>query len=545
MHPADLKLHFSAGDAIVLIAYVAAVLGAGWLAARRQRGKGAAEYLLAGRSLTTPVFVMTLVSTWYGGILGVGEFTYSYGVANWFIQGVPYYLFALLFAFLLAGKIRASNLTTIPDRLEEAYDRRTALLGAGLTFLLMTPAPYVLMLGLLIQMITGWSLPVCVAVGTLAATVYLFAGGFRADVYTDVLEFILMFAGFGLIIPYAVSAFGGWDVLRLHLPPLHLTLHGGNSVQFILVWFFIALWTLVDPAFYQRCAAARSGDVARRGILWSILFWMVFDMMTVTVGLYARALLPDLRQPVMAYPLLAEVLLPPVAKGFFFVGLLATIMSTLNTLAFVSGTTLGRDVVVRLKRRRGAAAVPDDGDAWRGGAPPVANDADAWRTGAAPVADESDAQRRAEKQVDTGRTGGAQKVSQHGDDVREGIAGDNDPAGKEKGWVQAGLIVSALLAIALALLIPSVVKLWYTIGTVIVPGLLVPLVSTYIPSLRVGARAGFRAMLLGWLTSTVWLLAGWTREIGVSEFYPFGLEPMYPGLAVSVCVWVWGRLTRS
>ena len=48
---------------------------------------------------------MTLVSTWYGGILGVGEFSYRYGISNWVIQGVPYYVFALFFAFLLAKRI--------------------------------------------------------------------------------------------------------------------------------------------------------------------------------------------------------------------------------------------------------------------------------------------------------------------------------------------------------------------------------------------------------------------------------------------------------
>ncbi|HSQ76293.1 MAG TPA: sodium:solute symporter family protein [Bacteroidota bacterium] len=523
MNPTDPVLHFATGDAVVLVAYAAAVLGAGWLAVRRQRGSGVTEYLLAGRSLTVPLFVMTLVSTWYGGILGVGEFTYSYGIANWVIQGIPYYVFALLFAFLLAGKIRASSLTTIPDRLEQAYDRRTALLGAGLTFLLMTPAPYVLMLGILLQMITGWSLPVCVVAGTIVTTGYLFAGGFRADVYTDVLEFVLMFAGFGLIIPFAVSSFGGWDVLSAHLPPLHLTFHGGHSAQFILVWFFIALWTLVDPAFYQRCAAAESGAVARKGILWSILFWIIFDMMTVTVGLYARAILPPLGQPVMAYPMLAEHLLPPVAKGLFFTGLIATIMSTLNTLAFVSGTTLGRDVVLRLRRRGGFAV--------SGG-----------------VTD------RIDGQTGTGRDPHIGTVSDHhsknGTDLHAGDGrsyrtenGTENPA--EKRWVQAGLLMSAMLAVVLALSIPSVVKLWYTIGTVIVPGLLIPLVSTYFPSLRVGARAGFSIMLGGWLTSSVWLLAGWTRELGVSENYPFGIEPMYPGLAVSLLLWLRGRMIRS
>ncbi len=473
-------VHLSTIDVLLIGLYFAAVLAVGFFAGRRTRGGDALEYLLAGRSLTVPLFVMTLVSTWYGGILGVGEFSYRYGISNWVIQGVPYYVFALVFAVVLAKRIRATNLTTIPDMLEHAYDRRTAVLGAGLTFLLMTPAPYVLMLGVLLQMLTGWQPAVCVIAGTVVTTVYLLTGGFRSDVYTDVLEFVLMFLGFGIIIPFAASQYGGWAFLTAHVPAQHLTWSGGNSLQFVLVWFFIALWTLVDPAFHQRCYAAKSGAVAQRGILWSIVFWIVFDAMTATAGLYARAILPDLEQPLMAYPKLAEVILPSAAKGLFFVGLLATIMSTLNTLAFVSATTLGRDIVWRMLR---------------------------------------------------GRNGGTGEAGEGG-------------RGEEGMWVRIGLVVSGVLAVILALMIPSVIKLWYTIGTVIVPGLLVPLVTAYFRSVRVAARWAFASMCSGWLTSLAWLVAGWSQELGVSVFYPLGIEPMYPGLVASVLVWCGGMAAR-
>ena len=72
------------------------------------------EYLLMGRRLTLPAFVMTLVSTWYGGILGVSQFSYSYGVSNWIVFGVPYYVFGLVFAFFLANRARESQAETIP-----------------------------------------------------------------------------------------------------------------------------------------------------------------------------------------------------------------------------------------------------------------------------------------------------------------------------------------------------------------------------------------------------------------------------------------------
>ncbi len=460
---------FTFADVIVVAGYFGIVLLAGFTGGGK-RGEDTVQYLLAGRSLTTPIFVMTLVSTWYGGILGVGEFSYLYGISNWVVQGVPYYIFAAIFAFLLAGRIRASNLLTIPDKLRSSYDRRTGILGAVLTFFLMTPAPYILMLAVLLEVVTGWPLILCLLLGTAAATVYLWAGGFRADVRTDVVEFVFMFVGFAVILPNAYGKFGGAEYIATHDPPMHLRWDGGNSIQFILVWFFIALWTLVDPSFHQRCYAARSGSVARNGILLSIIFWFLFDAMTATAGLYARAALPGLTQPMMAYPLLAEVTLPPGAKGMFFAGMLATIMSTLNTLAFVSAATLGRDIL------------------WRG-------------------------------------LEGRIRMS-------------------ENSLTRAGLLVSALLSIALALLIPSVIKLWYVIGTTIVPGLLIPLVTAYYEPLRVSPRFAFAGMLLAWLTSLLWMLSGWSEGIAATARYPLGIEPMYPGLFAGLAVWGGGMVEK-
>ena len=81
----------------------------------------AADYMLGGRRLTLPAFVASLVATWYGGILGVGEYTFRYGISNWLVFGVPYYLAAFLFAMLLAAKARRTQFITIPDRLNQYY----------------------------------------------------------------------------------------------------------------------------------------------------------------------------------------------------------------------------------------------------------------------------------------------------------------------------------------------------------------------------------------------------------------------------------------
>ena len=292
---------------------------------------------------------------------------------------------------------------------------------------------------------------------------YLFTGGFKADVRTDVVEFFFMFAGFGIIIPFCFAQYGGLDFLRAQPPPLHLTWHGGNDVQYIVVWFFIALWTFVDPSFHQRCYAAKDGRTAQEGHprLGRLLVPLRpddRDDRASTPG----PILPGLAEPVMAYPLLAETVLPPVAKGLFFAGILATIMSTLNTAAFVSAQTLGRDIVWRIDKER---------------CPPLPEEADAV-----------------------------------------GIGGHGCP------FVGTGAPD------------PSVIQLWYTIGTVIIPGLLVPLVGVI---LKNGSPSPIRVCLddARLADLDLWLLVGWREQLGGSESYPFGIEPMYPGLTVSVVLW--------
>jgi SSS family solute:Na+ symporter len=299
---------------------------------------------------------------------------------------------------------------------------------------------------------------------------YLYSGGFRSDVWVNAFEFIMMFAGFAAMVFFAVRTYGGFGFIEANVPDQHLTWHGGNSLQYVAVWFLIALWTLVDPAFHQRCYAAKDGTTAQRGILVSVLFWFVFDVLTTATGLYARAAIKDLEQPVFSYPLLAEMTLPVVAKGLFYVGLLATIMSTLSSLMFISAMTIGNDIAGRLTKH----------------------------------ADRNTVVRR---------------------------------------WTKMGLFLSGLFAVGLALLVPSVVSIWYTIGTTIIPGLLVPLIASYFWNLRIPAAYAFNAMLFGWLTSSGSLLYGvLNAEAGISGYW-LGIEPMVPGLAVSILIWAAGRIS--
>lgn len=338
---------------IVYFAFLAAV----WLRLLGRRS-GMAEYLVAGRAVTLPALVATLVTTWYGGILGVGEYSYRFGISNWLVFGVPYYMGALLFAVAFARRARQAELFTIPDLLHRHYGRGPAFAGALLVFITSAPAAYVLMLGTLFASMFGLPLVPCVIAAAVLSLFYIDRGGLRTVVFTDQVQFVLMYLGFFLIVGFLVAQHGGLQFLRRSLPPAHFTWHGGNPPAAIFVWYVIALSTLVDPGFWQRAYAARDPKVARRAVLWSIVCWAVFDFLTTSTGMYARAVLPHLKDPVFAFPELARVTLPPFALGLFYLAMIATVMSTIDSYGFIAAGTIGRDLLWRLRGEAGEQRLP-------------------------------------------------------------------------------------------------------------------------------------------------------------------------------------------
>ncbi|HET9136446.1 MAG TPA: sodium:solute symporter family protein [Candidatus Kapabacteria bacterium] len=338
-------------DLGIIIFYIVANALAGFITFRKFKKKASEEeeFILAGRTLTLPAFIATLVSTWYGGIIAVGEYSYDNGIVTWVVFGIPYYVAALIFALLLVKRVNSDRVhLSIPDRLRAVYGEKAGYLGAVATTFMTSPAAYIMMLATLYQWFFGFSYWVGVAVAIITSISYLFNGGFRASIRTDILQFFVMFAGFILIIPYSIGTFGGLDFLSSHLPATHKAPFGAFSLWYVFVWYIGALVTLVDPNVHQRVFAAKTPKIARNGMLISILFWLLFDAMTNIAGLYARSAFPHLAESKFAYPALAEAVLPMGLKGAFYAGMLATVLSTVDSFFFMSATIIGRDILWRI-----------------------------------------------------------------------------------------------------------------------------------------------------------------------------------------------------
>ncbi len=327
-------------ELLVLLLSLIGVHIAGIAASRR----GRQDYVLAGRSLSMPLLVATLVATWYGAILASGEFVLRYGIVFILCFGVPYYAVAFIYSTWLSGRVRTQMSASIPEQIGRVYGDNARRIAATLLLVITVPASYQLMLGHLISNQLGWSLGPSIMIGTIASISYVVIGGLRSDVYANVVQVILMYTGMGLLVGASIMSFGGPETLYDETTRPLFSVPGELGWGGILSWFVIATQTFIDPNFYVRAASASSASTARRAILWSVVCWIVFDLLQLVGGLYAARHLPGV-DPKSAYLVLSGEVLPPWGRGIVIAGIVAAISSTLSGYALASATIIAENVI--------------------------------------------------------------------------------------------------------------------------------------------------------------------------------------------------------
>lgn len=302
------------------------------------------EYLLMGRQLTLPLFVATLVTTWYGGIFGVTQIAYEQGIYNLFTQGIFWYIAYIIFAIFFVKKMRSFGAVTMPELINKLYGARAAKLTAIFVFVKTLPIAYAISIGIFIQFLFPLSLPQAIMIGVAIIAFYAASGGLRTVVYSDVLLFTLMCLGVGLVLFFSIAQFGGLAFLKQELPASYFTPCGTRSFPNTLVWLFIAFsTTFISPCFYQRCLAAVNDKTAIRGILISTLIWFMFDICTTFGAMYAKALLPN-ADSFNAYLVYGIQLLPTGFKGLLLASVAAAIIATLDSFLFIASNILFYDL---------------------------------------------------------------------------------------------------------------------------------------------------------------------------------------------------------
>ena len=336
-------------DYIIIAIYLMGMIGVGvWFAKRHTDFD---DFFLAGRSLTTPLLITTLISTYYGidVLFGDSQLGFTDGVVAWFGYARPTYAFFLIAAFFLAQRLKEEDFKSLPDILDKYYGKNTRYVGAITSFIYSLPALSLYGFGMLGDVILGWEPIMGMLVLGGIALVYTLTGGFWAVVLTDSIQFLFMCVVLALAVPFAMNFIGGFDKMIDILEPSYFDTMGDLSIWLIIIYASTGLAILVEPTFYQRIFAAKSYKNVRNALIIGIFIWGSYDWIITIIAMAAKTgvlqgILPTDLAPDAALLTVMVAALPAGALGLFMAGVLSTEMSTLDSYCLVAGGNVAYDI---------------------------------------------------------------------------------------------------------------------------------------------------------------------------------------------------------
>ena len=336
-------------DYIIIAIYLMGMIGVGvWFAKKHTDFD---DFFLAGRSLTTPLLITTLISTYYGidVLFGDSQLGFTDGVVAWFGYARPTYAFFLIAAFFLAQRLKEEDFKSLPDILDKYYGKKTRYVGAITSFIYSLPALSLYGFGMLGDVILGWEPIMGMLVLGGIALVYTLTGGFWAVVLTDSIQFLFMCVVLALAVPFAMNFIGGFDKMIDILEPSYFDTMGDLSIWLIIIYASTGLAILVEPTFYQRIFAAKSYKNVRNALIIGIFIWGSYDWIITIIAMAAKTgvlqgILPTDVAPDAALLTVMVAALPAGALGLFMAGVLSTEMSTLDSYCLVAGGNVAYDI---------------------------------------------------------------------------------------------------------------------------------------------------------------------------------------------------------
>lgn len=309
------------------------------------------DYWVNNRKTNKFALIATVTSTYIGAgaILALAGVTYSgAGLAAFAVAGSIFFYF-IIFAKFFAPKIKEFgdkfNAYTLPDFLEFRYSKRVRIVGSLVILVSYALWLAVQMLGIavFVSAIIGINPIVATFIGGFIVIVYTAIGGLRADIRTDVFQFLVMLSLLVVFLPMLAIKGGGLAAISTLPASFLIGTEFAPLYVFIFVFFFLGASILTSAELWQRAYAGDSVKNVRWAMGISSILVFLFLTMAVLFGLYGKLLLPDIGSNAVV-PELLNLILPVGVFGIVLAGFFAAIMSTADSLLLITSMTLVHDL---------------------------------------------------------------------------------------------------------------------------------------------------------------------------------------------------------
>ena len=322
--------------------------------------RGSADFFVAGRRLSAPLILATVLAAniGAGATVGAAGLGYRDGLSAWWWNGSAAIgsVFLALFIGPRIWKVaKEHNLYTAGDYLELRYGPAVRAIVTSLIWLgtLSILAGQLIAGAAVLAVVADVPRSTGIALSAVVMTVYFVAGGLLSSAWVNAVQLVVLLGGFAIALPLVIANAGGLSqvLAPAGTPPTYDSMAysqgpgSGWMLMFALVPAFI-----ISPGLMQKAYGARSERSVRMGIGVQAVVLALFAFIPVLFGMAARATSPELTDPNMVLPTVLAEQLPVWLGALALAAVFSAEVSTCDALLFMLATSLSQDMYKRFLR---------------------------------------------------------------------------------------------------------------------------------------------------------------------------------------------------
>jgi Na+/proline symporter len=352
-------------EAVITLLYLLGIVGIGVWASRRTRT--GQDFFAAGRRIGPLTLALAAMAATLSGFTFIGGpgLLYQRGFGALLIF-LPVSITAILKTAVVGTRLRlfgeARGLVTIPEAIGARY-RSPAAQGLAAVSILIAVVGYLatnlLAMGLVTDALFHTGRATGIWIGALLVLGYSIGGGILAGVYADVFQGIIMAGASLLVFLLALGTGGGLGEISRTIQasdPGFLGPWGTMTPLAALSLFFVfGLGVLGQPHVLHKFYMVKDPMQIRWFPLTHTVAMILTLLVLFGVGLAVKAMvvrgdIAPLASPDEATPTFLLRLASPVLSGVLFAGVIAAIMSTVNSFLNIGAAAIVRDLPRALGR---------------------------------------------------------------------------------------------------------------------------------------------------------------------------------------------------
>lgn len=277
-----------------------------------------------------------------GGGCSIGAVgkTYEWGVLM-LIVSTGWYLHFIFSGLVVAPKFREAELYTVAGYFGHRFGEkpRFVVLILSLLFSVFVIAAQMAAFGIVLSTLLPrfadnvTVIKMAVIIGGAMVIIYSAAGGLLAVIYTDIIQFSVLFLGFAFTLTQcAPDLIANWDSITQKVPDTFMMADGGKGFAFMITTFLaFLLGETFAPGYATRYCIGKDVRETKKGIA-GVGFFLAFTFPVILffIALYGKLHFPDI-EPQQALPMVIKSLNNPVVSGVLIAALLSAVMSSADS----------------------------------------------------------------------------------------------------------------------------------------------------------------------------------------------------------------------